>query len=153
MTPEELQNRLQGVINDLQSGAFSNVMIQTANDAIALVKKRVQESGVNAQGQRFRDYSKGYEARKRKAGKFKGFTDFSFTNRMWTNIMLVSSQGELFEGTARITARGQENLDKLNQNTKGFGTILELSDKETEIVRQTYSEGILDIWRNNGLMI
>lgn len=153
MSSEELQNRLQGVINDLQTGAFANVMIETANSALALIKQRIQETGINAEGQRYRDYSKGYETYKKKAGKYRGFTDFSFTTRMWTNIALVSSQGELFEGTARITARSQENLDKLSKNTKNFGPILELSDKETETVRQVYSEGILDIWRNNGLMI
>lgn len=153
MTPEELNSRLQGVINDLQSGAFGNVMVETAQSALALIKNRVVETGINANGQSFRKYSEKYEAYKRRQGKYRGFTDFSFTTRMWTNIALVSSQGELFEGTARITARGQENYNKLESNTKNFGSILELSNEETETVRQVYMNGIMNIWRNNGLMI
>ena len=57
MDVEELNRRLQGVIDDLQGGAHGEVMIAAANDSIALITKRIQERGTNADGQAFEKYS------------------------------------------------------------------------------------------------
>jgi len=150
MTLEEYNRRLSGVISDLESGAHGDVMVQMASNAIALVKKRVQEKGIGMDGQRYRDYTESYKKMKQKAGKYKGFVDFSFTNRMWNNIRLVSPREELDSGVAVIKSSG-ENQDKLNWNTDLRGEILALSNEEKELIGRLYNDGILRIWRRNGL--
>ena len=156
MTWEEYQQALQGVIDDLEGGAHADLMVQLANGVIATIKARIQETGVDASGKPYKDYAPGYKEYKIAAGKYKGFTDFSFTNRMWTSVQLVSSHGELFSGVARITATGVDmegisNQEKLQKNTVKFGQILNISEQEKADLLSDYNAGILQIWRNNGL--
>lgn len=53
----EYSKRLNGVIKDLQGGANGQIMAQVASDALAMVKKRVQDKGENAEGAKFPAYS------------------------------------------------------------------------------------------------
>lgn len=130
----------------------ANLLIEIANTAMNIVKQRIQTSGINEEGKPYKGYSKNYLEYKKKEGKYKGFTDFSFTNRMWTNIQLVSDNTELFSGIARITARGSENIDKLRKNTVKFGQILALSKNEINDIKKDYENGLLDIHRKYGLL-
>jgi hypothetical protein len=57
MTPQELDNRFDKVINDIQSNEFGKLMVYAANDALILIRRRVQEEGTNAEGQKFTPYS------------------------------------------------------------------------------------------------
>lgn len=57
MTFPEYDKRLNGVIKDLQSGAHGEVMVKMAISALTFIKERVQETGVNAKGQKFKPYS------------------------------------------------------------------------------------------------
>ena len=148
----EYNKRLNGVISDLQSGAHGDVMVQVASDAIAMIKTRVQERGLNAEGSQFPEYSKSYREKKQKEGKYKGFVDFSFTNRMWSNIKIVSPKGELDMGVAVIKATTPFEQDKLNWNTKLKGDILTLSEQEKQKLIHLYEQGILNIWRKNQLL-
>jgi hypothetical protein len=185
MNAEEYNKALDAVCKDIKS-SHSQIMILLATSAIMLIKKRVQQTGTDAKGNRFRKYSQWYEKYKTEKGKFKGFTDFSFTNRMWTDIQLISSD----EKKALITAKDKgttgsnvqvqvvrkktanklasknnprttytkniyvpSNYEKLEKNTQSFGPILELSEKEIEILKQTYNSLIMDIFRKYGLAI
>lgn len=151
MTLDEYNRRLGGVISDLQGGAHGDVMMQVANDALRLVRQRVQEKGLNIDGGGYRDYSKSYKAQKEKEGKYRGFVDFTYSSRMWNNIALVSDRNELDKGVAVIRARSSENQDKLNKNTKSRGPILAVSENEKGVIMEIYNEGILRIFRRNGL--
>jgi len=91
MNSEEYATAIQGVMNDLEQGAHANILVSIATTAMNIIKQRVQETGTNAQGGKFRAYSEWYKAYKQAQGKYKGFTDFSFTTRMWTNIQLIKS--------------------------------------------------------------
>jgi len=53
----EYNKRINGVVKDLQSGAHAEVMVKLAIEAVRLIKIRVQETGVNAKGQKFKPYS------------------------------------------------------------------------------------------------
>lgn len=147
----EYNKRLNGVISDLQSGANGQVMAQVASNAIASIKQRIQEKGLNAEGTKYPAYSKGYLKRKTKEGKYKGFVDFTLSSRMWGNIKLVSDKGELDKGTAVIKGTTQFEQDKLNWNTEKKGEILALSKKEITSLVKTYETGIMNIWRKNKL--
>jgi hypothetical protein len=57
MTFQEYDKNLQGVIKDLETGAHGEVMINMALNALTLIKQRVQEKGVNADGQKYKPYS------------------------------------------------------------------------------------------------
>jgi hypothetical protein len=148
----EYNKRLNGVIKDLESGAHGQVMVQVASDAISMIKQRVQESGTNPEGAKYSPYSKSYEAKKRKEGKYKGFVDFSLTNRMWSNIKITSPKDELDMGIAVIKATTSFEKDKLKWNTEKRGDILAVSDTEVERLTKLYEQGILDIWRKNKLL-
>jgi hypothetical protein len=148
----EYNKRLGGVIKDLQSGEHGKIMVQVASDAIAMVRQRVQEKGLNPEGEKYREYSKGYLNYKRKAGKYRGFVDFTFTDRMWGNIKLVSPKDELDMGIAIIKATTPEEKEKLSKNTKSRGDILALSEEEKKKLVGIYEQGILNIWRKNQLL-
>lgn len=148
----DYSKRLNGVIRDLETGAHGQVMVQVASNAIALVKQRVQEKGLNPDGAKYPEYSKGYLAKKKKEGKYRGFVDFSFTARMWNNIKLISPKNELDEGIAVIKASTGFEQDKLNWNTENKGEILALSEKEKQSLVRTYEQGILNMFRKNQLL-
>ena len=57
MTFDDYNKRLDGVIKDLQTGAHGAVMVTMAISALTFIKQRVQETGTNAHGQKYRPYS------------------------------------------------------------------------------------------------
>jgi hypothetical protein len=57
MTLEDYNERLQGVIDDLQGGAHADLMVRLANDAIAMIRDRVQQRGETPQGGKYPPYS------------------------------------------------------------------------------------------------
>lgn len=154
----EYNKRLNGVIKDLESGAHGQVMVQVASDAIALIKQRVQERGLNPKGSPYPAYSKSYLEKKKKAGKYRGFVDFTLTGRTLGNVKstgsldVVSSKDELNSGIAVIKPTTQFEQDKLNWNTEKKGDILALSEQEKIRLTDLYEQGILDIWRKNKLL-
>ena len=57
MTFPELDKAYRKVINDMKGGPGAEVMVKTAITAFSLIRQRVQETGVNAKGQKFKPYS------------------------------------------------------------------------------------------------
>ena len=57
------------------------VMAQIANNAMVMIKQSVQEKGLNPAGSKYPAYSKGYQKRKQKEGKYRGFVDFTLTGQ------------------------------------------------------------------------
>ena len=151
MTPEEYDRRLKQVISDLEGGAHGDIMMRVANTALTLIKRRVQESGLNPEGTSYPDYTKEYKEFKRKAGKYKGFVDFSFTTRMWSNIKLISRQAELNMGEAVIKATTTQDQEKLNKNTARKGVILDVSKEERDLLQELYDKELADLFHNRGL--
>ena len=88
----------------------ANLLIGLANTACTMIKQRIQKTGIDANGNKFRNYSEWYQIYKTEKGKNKGFTDFSFTTRMWTNIQLILDKST--ENVAIITA-----IDKGSKGT------------------------------------
>ena len=151
MTPNELDRRLDNVISDLESGAYAQVMMSVALAALAKIRSRVQESGTDASGSKYREYSESYKTQKIAAGKYKGYVDFSFTNRMWNNINLKSDTSQLATGVAVVAPTTPEDKKKLHKNVIRRGAILEVSDSEEEELVDIYNDELLQIFRRNGL--
>lgn len=57
MTYQEYDKRVNGVIKDLQNGAHGTVMVNLAISALTFIKERVQETGTDAKGQKYKPYS------------------------------------------------------------------------------------------------
>jgi hypothetical protein len=179
MTVEEYEERMNQLVMDLPE-MHANLLVGVANTAAVLIKQRIQTTGTDANGNKFKSYSDWYQKYKTAKGKNKGFTDFSFTNRMWTNIQLIQEKSSdtiavitaKDKGSAgsniQVTVKGHErkgkpiksfsknvyvpsNYEKLEKNTKKFGEILMLSKTEIEDLKSDYDNGILDIFRAHGL--
>lgn len=179
MTPEEVNESLDQLMQNITKMS-GNLLVGVGNVATSMIKERIQTTGTNADGGKYRAYEAWYQKYKSDKGKNKGFTDFSFTNRMWNNIdvILDCSNDEVVVITAKDkgqkgitetipikahTRKGKKipastkqvykpsNYEKLEKNTKNFGEILNLSKKEIEIVAQEYDNGIKDIIQLTGL--
>jgi hypothetical protein len=175
MTKEEYESSMDALVKDLPEDHL-NLMVGVANEALRMIKNRIQKTGIDANGAKFRGYSEWYQKYKTKAGYNKGFTDFSFTNRMWTNIQLIKEKTtpELAIITAMdkgqkggyesVVVKGSKNkkatskkiyvpsnYEKLEKNTTAFGVILDLSTEEQQILVDEYDNGILQIFRDHGL--
>jgi hypothetical protein len=147
----ELNKKLEGLSKDLETYIDGKSMPILAADALVLIRKRVQEKGLNANGQLYEQYSWPYAKRKWKAGKYKGFVDFKFTNRMWSDVQIVSSQADHEDGVAVISALKDEEKEKLGWNTDKKGDILALSKSETETIAKNYDALIQRLIKKYGL--
>jgi hypothetical protein len=160
MTPEQ---RMASWGNLNLESEMGNAFIATCEDAVQMIKDRVQEFGVNAEGVNYRDYTKQYKRfkqglvkhrpetkNKNNSNKYKGYTDFSFTNRMWTSVGIVSSTAEANEGKVVISAKGT-NRDILGYNVDRFGQILDLSDIEIAELQDAYVQRINEVFTHAGL--
>jgi ABC-type uncharacterized transport system ATPase subunit len=151
MDLNEYNNRLEGVINDLKGGAHADLMVTIANDAIAMIKQRVQETGVNARGGKYKEYTERTKEIRKSKGRQTGFVDFTFTGRMWSSVAVVLDKQQLQEGVAVIRPKNEEESEKMLKNMKMRGRILDLNEKEISFLAENYDKGILQIFRNNGL--
>jgi len=198
MDLNEYNNRLESVIRDIQGGAHANVMIKVANDAIALIIKRVTQTGKKADGSSYKPYSKepmwtnrsamtdsayqkvagskkkrkelrwitvkrnnkniklfeldkGYKEFRELHGRQTGFTDFVFKGDMMSNVALTMDQQQLQNGVAVIKPQSDEQYKKMEGNVQKRGKILDLSPEEIKILSNIYNNGILQIFRDNGL--
>jgi len=160
MTPEQ---RIASLENLNLESEMGNAFIATCEDAVQMIKDRVQEFGVNAEGVNYRDYTKQYKRfkqglvkhrpatkNKNNSNKYKGYTDFSFTNRMWTSVGIVSSTAEANEGKVVISAKGT-NRDILGYNVDRFGQILDLSNVEIAELQEAYLQRITGAYKRAGL--
>jgi hypothetical protein len=198
MTATELNEKFEKTANDMKSDVMGKVMVQIASQALVTIRRRVKETGTNAEGQKYIPYStrpmlsgcKGFlnktncpatSKAKRKElkwvmvargtptmrplfeipGGYKefrelnnlqtSFVDFAFSNRMWTNIKIVSSYSEHSAGVARIAAITPEDKSKLEGNTNRRGDILKLSDAEIKEIVNDFKMNIVQSIHNNGL--
>jgi hypothetical protein len=56
MTPEELDNKFTKIVSDTHS-EFGKLMVQAGEEALTLIRQRVQEKGEDAEGSPFKPYS------------------------------------------------------------------------------------------------
>lgn len=57
MSPEEYNNAFKKTIDQQEGAYFGKVMVGLATEALSVIKKRVIETGVDAEGQKFPAYS------------------------------------------------------------------------------------------------
>ena len=57
MTFPELDKKFDNVVKDLTSNYNGTIMVKVGMSALTFIKQRVQETGINADGQKFKPYS------------------------------------------------------------------------------------------------
>ena len=116
-----------------------------AQDGLALVDRRITREGKNAQGNAFPRYTPGYEAQKKRAGRYRGIVDLQFTGDMWKNTRVVSNT---VSGTSvRVVVAGGDKFtqDKIDGNSDLRGDILQVSEKEVQILIDDSRERLFGI--------
>lgn len=176
-----------------------SILLVAAEDAKALVKKRVIETGVNHEGRRFAspnnsngysrkpmltngsgffvqsgnnkkagtkekrkelkwvtikkggrtirlyELERGYEEFRELQGRQVEHVDFSYTNRMWSSVDIISkSNNEVVIG-----AKSTENRKKMEGNVVRFGTILALNKEEFGFIKSKVVDQYQTIMNRN----
>ena len=134
--------RLDQVRRHLRQTARENALV-IAHDAKALVKKRVQSSGTNSEGQQFAPYNTAYAKYGRNAKGYQSeYVDFTRTGRMLGSLLpRVVSETDM-RVIVEVVPRDDENRRKLAGQFKTRGNILALSTDEIKILNDTNARRI-----------
>lgn len=145
-------NDIDKAIKDLRNNR-SKDSLKTTADALALVKRRVIQSGQSATGAAFSPYSRGYAEVRSSAGRPAGFKNFSFTGDMWKRIVPV-----LFSNTTDTTLIVFGSKDSFTQFKHDVNSqreniaITALSKSELEFLSDLNEQRFLRILRLNNLL-
>jgi hypothetical protein len=150
MKSEEAINMMNKVQTETVN-EFGQIMLQVASSANVLMKQRIVERGLNASNAKFPDYTPKYKKYKTEKGHYRGFVDFTFSGKTWSNVQVVSSEAEHQKGRARIGAMSEESNDILSGNTEKKGTILDLTEQEITDLSEMMENALVEVWHKNGL--
>lgn len=169
-----LANKFRAMAAEIRANR-ENSAIQTAMEAAALIRNRVQNEKVNAQGQSFGQYSEtpvpkyfyygkslsgGAEDKVRK-GKFElsynefrdinnlntGDINFTFTGDTWRNVGVEDVQNSEDSTTVIIGGMTQRSKDILEWQSEAKGEIIALNEQELQFVVEAQAERIIDVIR------
>jgi hypothetical protein len=77
--------------------------------------------------------------------------DYTFSGRMWNNIKLLKDRSDLNGGVAVIGATTRDDRMKVMTQIELRGVFLRPTKQDTEQLRDTFSKGISNIFKKNGL--
>lgn len=123
--------------DELLQGFDPLILDETTNvaqDGLVLVDRRITREGLNAKGSPLPDYSPGYKLEKKRAGKYRGIVDLTFTGQMWRETQIVSAVSQGSNAVVTIAGTTPHTRAKMEGNADLRGDFLELSDKEVEIL-------------------
>jgi hypothetical protein len=122
----------------------SKVALLAALDAAALMKRRVINERIDADGGIFGLYSENYQKRRKRRNLLGSAVNFSFSNKMWnsTTARILSDTGYV---VTILISPDPENIFKMASNTERFGTILELNKDEIDLHAQIYESKLKTI--------
>lgn len=143
MTLDEYILKLDQTVQQVKS-LPPEVLIGVASNALALIRRRVVESGVNASGQSFqqiRPYRPDYQQYKESRGRYRGFVDFTLEGRMWPNTQVsldnaYIDRSSITPNSIILRPMTEENREKLVKNTKKWGPILALSPGDVTMLKR-----------------
>ena len=109
--------------------------LKIALDFTALIKLRIQQTGEDADGQRFVDYNPQYALYGRvRLGYQAEYVDFTRTGRMMNSIRPVIVKNDPLETRIVITSINAQDNVKLQGQFRKRGNILRPSDDEIQLV-------------------
>jgi len=89
----------------------------------------------------------GYKEFRELHGRQTGHVDFTFTGRMMGNVNIQQESNEV----VIIGAKSSDERKKMEGNVAKRGKIIMVNKEETKILADIYDQGILNIFRKNGL--
>lgn len=114
--------------------------LATANDGIAMVKLRIQTSGLDKNSSPFAPYTSPYAKWRQNKGYQVGYVDFTVTGRLWANVRpFISSQvpGAI---TIQVKASNAGDQKKIDGAFKKRGNILLNTPDEERILTLTHAQ-------------
>lgn len=123
-------------------------------EGIALVKLRVINEGIRADGGKFSAYSKPYAKKRKTAGRPINFKNFSFGADMWASIREFIKSKSKFEVVVEIRssiALYNDTVIQAHSNREGIN-ILQTSPDERKLIFEVYRERRLNVLRRNGVI-
>lgn len=152
-TLEDLELALSALVDELPR----IIQVQTevaANDIMALVDQRLVETGTDANGAAFVDYTERYKKKKTQLGRYTGKVDFQLTGQMLASTAtglknIGVTESTVSGSTARVVIEGRdtETRGKIEGNNKKRPGFLNPSQKEVERVSDIRSQRIEDMIR------
>lgn len=131
---EEQIARFDRLLADLDGITEINIET-TANDGLAILDHRVTDTGQGVNGP-LKDYTKPYEEKKKKSGRFRGFVDLSFSGQMWASIGIVEKKTEDGKYVVTIGGRDEFTVKKMEGNNKARPGVFGLNNEEVAILRE-----------------
>lgn len=153
MNLEELEASFRRLIRALPDIVLHQTEV-AANDAMALVDQRLVETGTNASGASFEDYTPSYKARKVKLGRYTGKVDFQLTGQMLAstatglkNIVTKSATSSGAVAVVVIGPRDEETRRKVEGNDKHRPGFLNPSKDEVKRIENIRTKRIEELIR------
>lgn len=134
--------RLRQIKADLIANREAELM-RIALDQIALVKLRVQSSGLNSNEVPFEDYTPDYKRSRAKAGYQVGYVDFTRTGKLWAGIVPVVVESSLYKTVIEFRANGERGEKILQGAKRKRGNITQPSKSEIQMARDANRQRIL----------
>ena len=111
-------------------------VLRVSNLFLALIKDRIQRTGVNYEGNQFEAYTTPYAKRRQDGGYQTEYVDFTVTGRLWANIVPQAEVKQRGVTEVTIKARDAENQAKLNGQFEKRGNILLGTEEEIDFLTQ-----------------
>lgn len=126
----------------------TEMLLRVAENGLALVKSRVQQSGENAQGGRFEPYTEQYAKYGRdRQGYQSQYVDFTRTGRMFASMQPVVVKETATLTVVEVRPNNTADRVKAEGQFKKRGNFMALSNEEDVIIRkdiQAWFVGILE---------
>lgn len=128
-------------------GLILRITEESALGALALVDNRITETGIDAKGSAFEDYTPSYKKAKTKAGRYTGKVNFNLSGQMLASTTtgfenIAPTERSITGGNARITFDGRDELTrkKLAGNDKNRPGFLNPSQDEIRMVEKSAND-------------
>lgn len=140
---KERANEIQRLVAEVQAEQADEAL-QIGFDLLGLIKARVQQNGLNAEGNQFSDYSPAYARRGRaELGYQTNYKDFTRTGKLLAeaNAQVEGQSGATVQ--VSIGPTGQLNIDKTAGALKQGDEIFRTSQAERDLVMRAYAQRII----------
>jgi len=142
MTLGEYVSKFAKVVKKLRETKTQRA-VGVVNDVLAQVKRRIQTTGVNFEGNQYKGYSKIYKIERKDDGYQVRYFDMTRTGRLWNSINPVVERDGRFNTIAVLKARDKNNDEKLRGNLAIRPNILRPSKTELAFA--------VKVWRDRAL--
>ena len=147
MSPDEFLEQWAALREELTNNRSREVLL-VAHESLALIRLRVQSSGIDADGQSFGFYSAQYEKERERRNLRTDFIDLTATGGMWRELEVTIEADEEEISTALVQGRTTRAIDLLEYKSDRYGDLLQLSDDEEDKVTKAYFERKIELIQN-----